>query len=72
MNRICLSDGGGYNAENPSFVIAFITDGSGELLTGDQSLKLERGMEVFIPHGVSQYRYRTEQAMEVLECFPPE
>lgn len=72
MNRICLSDGGGYNAENPSFVIAFITGGSGELLTGDQSLKLERGMEVFIPHGVSQYRYRTEQALEVLECFPPE
>lgn len=71
MNRISLSDGGGYNAENYHFVIAFIADGSGELLAGDQSLKLERGMEVFIPHGVRQYQYRTEQTLEVLECFPP-
>lgn len=72
MNRITLSGGGEYSAQNHHFVIVFAAAGRGELMVGSQSLKIEKGMEIFIPYGVREYRYLAENSLEVLECFPPE
>lgn len=76
MNRIRFrsehGETGSVTKENKDFVIVVAAKGTGRLIAGGQALQLKQGTELWIPHGVKNYTYETEDELEILECYPPQ
>jgi len=47
--------------------------GRAAAMTGaDHAVPLKQGTEIWLPHGVSAYRYETDGNLEVMEFYPPQ
>lgn len=75
MNRIfCKEKDGECRRENKRFAVALVVSGSGWIEYGLKErnrIRLEKGCELFLPHGLKEYRYIPDGEMEILECYPP-
>jgi len=71
MNRIHLPPASSYERRNDRFAEILVVSGNGFIETGTWSIAVRQGEEIFIPNGVSSYRYSTGTGMELVECFPP-
>ncbi len=71
MSAVTLEAGCEYRKQNDSFVVAIVIDGEGTASGGGVRIPLRRSTELFIPNGVKEYAYATEQGIKVIECHPP-
>lgn len=75
MNRIyCKEDARGCQRVNNLFTVALVLDGSGWIECDTEKpcrIPIEKGTELFLPHGMKTYRYIPADCLEVLECYPP-
>ena len=71
MNSISLAAGASRERRNEGFVVGLVLSGTGFARAGDREIPLWQGKEIFLPHGVERYSYKAENAMKIMECYPP-
>lgn len=59
---------------NRRFAVGLVLEGAGRLCWEGKSIEIQKGTEFFIPAGLKQYEYETNEKdpLSVLECYPPE
>lgn len=71
MNSISLAAGARREKRNEGFTVSIVISGSGFMRENGRAIPLRRGKEIFLPHGVQDYRYEAESPMQIMECYPP-
>jgi len=71
MSLISLAAGARREKRNEGFAVGIVISGSGFMRENGRVIPLRRGTEIFLPHGVQNYRYEAESAMKIMECYPP-
>ena len=72
MNKIQIAAGCRCKKKNPGFAVALVLGGDGAVKGGETIVPITRGTELFLPAGVTEYEYQANQALEIIEFYPPQ
>jgi len=59
-----------FKREEAAFFYGIVTAGTGTLRIGDEVTQLNQWDRFFCPAGVSEFEYKTDSGMSILECYP--
>ncbi len=71
MKKILIEGGSQHVKTNPSFLAVLVLEGQGTIRSGETIIPINRGSELFLPAGVTEYEYRADKTLEILEFYPP-
>lgn len=71
LHEIQLAAGARCEKRNEPFTVVLVLSGEGMLEAEGHRTRLEKGSEIFIPHGVKDYAYVAGKDMRIVECHPP-
>jgi mannose-6-phosphate isomerase len=61
---------GTFKRKEDAFFYGVVVEGKGILTVGDEIVELNRFDRFFCPAGVTEFEYKSESGMSVLECYP--
>ncbi len=59
-----------FKRKEDAFFYGVVVEGKGTLTVGDEVVELNRFDRFFCPAGVSEFEYKSESGMSILECYP--